>query len=191
MSIRRTLTKFLWRFHRWGYRASDGGLGGRIVGMPVLLLTTTGRRSGRPRTTALTYLPDGRNLVIIASNGGAQQHPAWFLNLRAHPQAAVQVGKDRIAVRAHETAGEERDRLWIRAVRAYGGYAVYQSRTARTIPVIVLEPAHWLVANYRIHEVDSNSTSLATKDNPFRNPHNDRREHKHDRKTKGQSVDAS
>jgi len=110
--------------------------------MPVLLLTTTGRRSGRPHTTALTFLSNGRNLVIVGSNGGAPQHPAWFLNLRARPQATVQIGKDRLVVRAHEAADEERDRLWIRAVQAYGGYSVYQSRTTRPIPVVVLEPAH-------------------------------------------------
>jgi deazaflavin-dependent oxidoreductase (nitroreductase family) len=140
MSIRRVLTKFLWRVHRWGYRVSGGRLGGHIVGMPVLLLTTTGRRSGRPHTTALTYRREEKNLVIVASNGGARQHPAWYLNLNALPRAEVQIGRGRLFVRSREAIGPEYDRLWTRTVQAYRGYGVYQTRTARRIPVIILEP---------------------------------------------------
>lgn len=127
-----------WRLHRWLYRRTGGRIGGRIVGMPVLLLTTTGRHTGRPHTNPLTYLPHGDDLAVIASNGGARSHPDWFLNLRAHPAAYVQVGSRRFAVRAREAEGPEREALWARAVRRYGGYAGYQTRTRRRIPVVVL-----------------------------------------------------
>lgn len=140
MSIRRNLTRLLWRVHRFGYRASGGRLGGRIVGMPVLLMTTTGRRSGRPHTTALTYRREEKNLVVVASNGGARQHPAWYLNLRARPQAEVQIGRERLSVRSREATSPEYDRLWTQAVQAYRGYGVYKTRTARRIPVVILEP---------------------------------------------------
>ncbi|HXF81602.1 MAG TPA: nitroreductase family deazaflavin-dependent oxidoreductase [bacterium] len=109
--------------------------------MPVLLLTTRGRRSGQPRTNVLTYLPDGGALVVIASNGGAPRHPHWFLNLRAHPEAQVEIGGRRRSVRAREAEGPERDRLWALVVQRYGGYAVYQRRTRRRIPVVVLTAA--------------------------------------------------
>jgi len=115
-------------------------LGGRVVGMPVLLLTTTGRRSGQPHTTALTYLPDGRNLVVVASNGGAPKDPDWMLNLRTNSRAVIQMRDVRLAVRSREVAGAKRTELWNRVVQKYSGYAAYQSRTSRTIPVVILEP---------------------------------------------------
>ena len=127
----------LWRMHRWTYRASGGRLGGRLLGMPVLLLTTKGRRTGRPHTTALLYFPEGRNVVVIASSGGSPAHPAWWWNLRAHPEGRIQIGR---GVRRREAEGPERERLWARVVRAYRGYAAYQARTSRRIPVVVLEP---------------------------------------------------
>src|SRR6266849_8139290 len=129
-----------WRFHRSVYRRSGGRFGGRVLGMPVLLLTTTGRRSGQPHTTALTYLTEGAHFAVVASNGGAPQHPAWFLNLRAFQQAQIQVGSMAHRVRAREAAGAERDRLWNRMVQLYAGYRGYQARTTRQIPVVVLEP---------------------------------------------------
>lgn len=133
--------ELLWRLHRWTYRASGGRVGGRLIGMPVLLLTTRGRRTGRPHTTALTYLPEDASCVIVASNGGAPNHPAWLLNLRASPEADIQVGQRRLRVRAREAGDAERERLWTRIVRVNPGYAVYQARTTRRIPVVVLEPA--------------------------------------------------
>jgi deazaflavin-dependent oxidoreductase (nitroreductase family) len=137
----RRLALDAWRLHRWVYRWSGGRIGGHLAGMPVLLLTTRGRRSGRPHTTTLTYLPDGRAFVVIASNGGAPRHPDWFLNLRAHPEAQVEVGARRLSVQAREAEGPERDRLWALVVQRYGGYAVYQRRTRRRIPVVVLTAA--------------------------------------------------
>jgi deazaflavin-dependent oxidoreductase (nitroreductase family) len=115
-------------------------VGGRLSGVPILLLTTTGRRSGHPHTTALTYLTEGAHYAVVASNGGAPQHPAWLHNLRAFPQAQIQVGSRVYRVRAREAQGAERERLWDRMVQLYAGYRGYQARTPRRIPVVVLEP---------------------------------------------------
>ena len=122
------------------YRLSSGRLGKRVVGMPVLLLTTTGRRSGRPRTTPLSYLEDGNELVLAASNGGNPWFPAWWLNLQANPRASVQVGPRRIEVTAREATPDQRDRLWPRFVNGYQGYGEYERRTTRRIPVVILSP---------------------------------------------------
>lgn len=106
----------------------------------MLLLDHIGAKTGKRRTAALVYLEDGRNLAIIASKGGYPKHPAWFHNLMAHPDVTVQVGKHRRNVRARLASGEERARLWPRAVKAWSGYRTYQERTEREIPVIILEP---------------------------------------------------
>jgi deazaflavin-dependent oxidoreductase (nitroreductase family) len=126
--------------HTAVYRATGGRLGGKMQGSPVLLLETIGRKSGKKRTTPLLYLPDGRNTVIVASKGGAAKHPAWWLNLRANPETAVQVGPRTLEMRAEETTGEDRERLWRRLVAMYPGYADYQRRTDREIPVVRLRP---------------------------------------------------
>lgn len=134
------LIRLGWRAHRWVYARTGGRIGGRVVSMPVLLLTTTGRRSGRTHTTALTYIPDGHGFAVIGSNGGAPHHPDWYLNLIAHPQATVQMGRRTMDVTARVAHGPEHDRLWARAVAGYRGYARYQRRSPRVIPVVVLEP---------------------------------------------------
>lgn len=140
-AIRRNrLIEALWQAHSWVYRASGGRIGRRIAGMPILLLTTTGRKSGRPRTVALQHLTDGESFVVIASHAGEPTQPAWLLNLRGNAQASVQIGRRTIPVRAREAEGPERARLWERAVAADGAYAVYERRTRRRIPVVVLEP---------------------------------------------------
>jgi F420H(2)-dependent quinone reductase len=127
--------------HVWAYRATGGLVGHRFPGLPsMLLLDHVGARSGARRTSALLYIRDGKNLVIVASKGGNPRHPAWFHNLRAHPNATVQVGSERRAVRAHVAGAEERARLWPRVVKAYRFYADYQSRTGREIPLVILEP---------------------------------------------------
>jgi deazaflavin-dependent oxidoreductase (nitroreductase family) len=123
------------------YRVSGGHLGHRIPGSaPMLLLEHTGARSGVRRTTPLVYVEDGANLVIVASKGGHPQHPAWYHNLRANPDTEVQVGTEHRQVHARVAAGEERARLWGLALRVYSGYADYQARTDREIPLVVLEP---------------------------------------------------
>ena len=127
--------------HQWLYENTDGRIGATLGGRPMLLLRTVGRRSGRPRTAALLYVRDGKAYAVIASKGGAPQHPGWFHNLTAEPNVEIQVGRERIPVRARIAEPEERSRLWARADEVnQGQYAVYQSRTNRLIPVVVLEP---------------------------------------------------
>lgn len=123
------------------YRATGGRLGGKLVGAPVLLLDHVGRKSGTRRTTPLLYLADGDDLVIVGSRGGSDATPAWWLNLQASPSTTVQVGRESRRVVAREATADERTRLWPRLSAMYPDYDVYQSRTEREIPVIVLAPA--------------------------------------------------
>jgi len=106
----------------------------------MLLLSTTGRKSGRPWTTPLSYLRDGENLVVVASFGGSPTHPAWYLKLQAKPEAVVQVGPRRMRVTAETASGSDRARLWPKVVEMYSGYEGYQSRTSREIPLVLLRP---------------------------------------------------
>ncbi len=105
-----------------------------------LLLFTTGRKTGKKRTTPLLYLEDGENLVIVASNGGAPRHPAWWLNLEVDSEPQVRVEDRTLRVRAEEAKGEEKRRLWARLVEMYPAYEDYQRRTTREIPVVILRP---------------------------------------------------
>ena len=127
--------------HAVVYRLTGGRIGHRVPGSPpMLLLEHVGARSGKRRTTPLVYVSDGDNLVLVASKGGHPRHPAWFHNLRAHPDVTVQVRSDRRAVRARVATPKERKRLWPKAVATYGGYRAYQQRTEREIPLVILEP---------------------------------------------------
>jgi deazaflavin-dependent oxidoreductase (nitroreductase family) len=123
------------------YRRTGGGFGGRMAGLPVLLLTTTGRKSGKRRTTALGYLEDGPTYVITASNAGLDRPPAWFLNLQSTPRARIQVGRRTLNVEAETASPEEKRRLWAELIARAPGYARYQQRTARDIPMVILRPA--------------------------------------------------
>ena len=124
------------------YRLSGGRVAGRIPsGAPICLLTTTGRRSGRPRTVPLVYVTDGDDLVVVASRGGMGSHPAWYLNLRADPGATVQVGASTARVRARNATAAERERLWRLLTAVYPHFDAYQLRTSRHIPVVILSPA--------------------------------------------------
>ena len=136
---RNAFVELFWRVHPTLYRWSGGRIGGALRGMPVLLLTTTGRKTGAARTTALTYLPRGDDFVVIASVLGEPRHPAWWLNLAANPNASVQVGAARHAVRARQAEGEEREALWRAVVAKTPDYDEYKARTSRRIPVVVLE----------------------------------------------------
>jgi deazaflavin-dependent oxidoreductase (nitroreductase family) len=141
-AMRRTkLVEFFWRVHPAVYRATGGRILGRVLGMPVLLLTTRGRRSGAPRTTALTYHPAPGGYVVIGSFLGEPRDPAWVHNLRSQPRAEVQIGRRHIPVIAREVRGSEREKLWSDVVGREPSYAVYAERTERRIPVVVLEPA--------------------------------------------------
>jgi deazaflavin-dependent oxidoreductase (nitroreductase family) len=120
---------------------SRGRLIGTVAGMPVLLLTTTGRKSGKPRTTPLTFFSDGNDLVVIASNGGSERAPDWWLNLQLNPQAAVEIGGVERNVTARAAPPEQRERLWAEITATFPGYAKYQQMTERRIPVVLLSPA--------------------------------------------------
>ena len=133
-------TRLFWLFHRLVYRLSRGRVLGRSMGCPVILLTTTGRKSGQPRTAPIFGFEEGQSIVVVPSNAGKEQYPSWYLNLRANPQAQVQVGQKIWQVRAREATFDERERLWPRLTSRYGGYEVYRERTERHIPVVILEP---------------------------------------------------
>jgi deazaflavin-dependent oxidoreductase (nitroreductase family) len=121
------------------FRANGGKVGGMWEGRPLLLLTTTGAKSGRRHTTPTMYLRDGDRLLIFASKGGAPTHPHWYHNLLAHPEVTVEVGPETYQAITTVITGEQRDRLYARQAERYPQFADYQSRTSRTIPVIALE----------------------------------------------------
>jgi len=127
--------------HVAAYRESDGEVGYLWNGVPTLLLTTVGRRSGEPRTSALIFARDGDDYLVVASMGGAPVHPKWYLNLEANPAADIQVRDQRIAVTARAATPEEMPRLWGIVADVWPNYNVYQERTQRAIPVVVLTPA--------------------------------------------------
>ncbi|HET7054450.1 MAG TPA: nitroreductase family deazaflavin-dependent oxidoreductase [Solirubrobacterales bacterium] len=129
--------------HTWLYRASGGRIGHDIPGVrgKMLLLDHVGAKSGTRRTTPLLYVPDGEDVVIVASKGGYPKHPAWLHNLKANPDTTVQIGSERRSVHARVATPEERERLWPEAVRMYGGYEDYAARSkGREIPLVILEP---------------------------------------------------
>jgi F420H(2)-dependent quinone reductase len=126
--------------HAGVYRATGGKLFGRVGKSPILLLNTVGRKTGRKRTSPLLYVMDGEDFVIIASKGGAPNHPAWYLNLKANPDATVEVGDREVRVRAEEVDSEEKVRLWQKMVEMYPTYDHYQTKTKREIPLLVLHP---------------------------------------------------
>jgi deazaflavin-dependent oxidoreductase (nitroreductase family) len=111
-----------------------------LPGSNVFVLHTTGRNSGQHRQTPLSFTKDGDAFVVIASNGGAPRHPDWYLNLQVHPDAEVELGGTRTSVHAETVTGTDRVRLWQAAVRSFGGYAGYQMRASREIPVVRLSP---------------------------------------------------
>ena len=136
----RIATKVVGTIHRTLYRTSNGKLGKTFFSSPVLLLTTTGRKTKRSRTWPLAYLPEGDQLIVLASNGGQPNHPAWYLNLLTIPQVTVQLGDQTYAMVARTAEGDERARLWARATREYPAFADYQKKTTRQIPVVILSP---------------------------------------------------
>jgi F420H(2)-dependent quinone reductase len=130
--------KTLSAIHRAVYSASGGRVGRRIAGMPVLLLTTAGRRTGKRRTSPLTYFEENGAIVLVASYGGRPHNPAWFENLVAAEEGEVTIGRERRQMRARRATAEERARLWPRIVETYDGYAKYQAKTTREIPLAIL-----------------------------------------------------
>ena len=130
----------LTRVHLAVHRLTGGRVGGSTLGTPVLFLTTTGRKSGQPRTIPLNYFRAGDAFVVIASNAGQAAHPAWYLNLLADPRATIQVGRARRRVVARAADAEEKRRLWPRVVQMSRLYDAYRRRTPRDIPVVLLRP---------------------------------------------------
>lgn len=126
--------------HIRDYVETEGRKGHRWQGVPTLLLTVRGRRTGKLRRTALIYGRDGDAYVVVGSRGGAHHHPQWYLNLVADPEVEIQVGADRMSARARTAEGAERRRLWAHMAEIWSDYDRYQQKTDREIPVVVIEP---------------------------------------------------
>jgi deazaflavin-dependent oxidoreductase (nitroreductase family) len=122
------------------YRLTRGRVGGRMMGNDVLLLTTTGAKTGLRRTSPVLYGGDGDRLVVIASKAGAPEDPAWYRNLRKDPSVEVEIGGDKHSYRARLATDEERPRLWAMMAKSYPSFDAYQKKTTRVIPVVILEP---------------------------------------------------
>ena len=141
-AIKDLLAKTITMTHETVFRLSQGRLLGKIMGMPVVILTTTGRRSGQRRSTMLTTpLSHGAGIVLVASYGGDDRHPAWFLNLQANPAVEVTAGGSTRKMWARIASADEKAELWPKVVAAYKGYGAYQERTDRDIPLVIVEPA--------------------------------------------------
>ena len=123
----------------WIYRRTKGRRAGSVRGTPVLLLTTTGRKSGERRTRPVGYLPDGDRFLVCGSNGGSDHPPAWSLNLHAHPDGTVEAGARTLSVTASDITGEEYETAWDRYVAANPGFAGYRTKTKRHLPIFTLE----------------------------------------------------
>jgi deazaflavin-dependent oxidoreductase (nitroreductase family) len=122
------------------FRANQGKVGGMFEGTPILLLHHTGAKSGKVRVNPLAYQANGNRLVVFASKGGAPTNPDWFHNLKANPRATVEVGTETRDVRARVAEGEEREKIWSRQKEIMPGFAGYETKTTRQIPVIILDP---------------------------------------------------
>lgn len=127
--------------HVRGYVETDGKKGHLFHGMPTLLLTTRGRRTGKLRRTALIFGRNGDRYVVVASNGGAPKHPAWYLNLLEQPNVEVQVGPDKFSARARAATAEEKPPLWRLMASIFARYDAYQNKAGRDIPVVIVERA--------------------------------------------------
>jgi len=121
------------------FRSAGGKVGGQFAGAPILLLTSTGAKTGQERTTPMMYLADGGRFVVFASKAGAPTSPDWYHNLVAHPRASVEVGTETFEVDAEVASREERDRVYAIQAERYPGFAEYQEKTTRVIPVVILK----------------------------------------------------
>lgn len=126
--------------HIFFYRLTGGRFGGKVQGLRVLLLTTTGRKTGKARTTPLGHFEQQGGYVIIASNAGFDAHPSWFLNLKSNPHATIQLGDNRLDVSAEIAGSDKRGPLWSRLIELAPGYAGYEKETKREIPIVILRP---------------------------------------------------
>ncbi len=141
LAIANPLIKWMSALNTWAYRASGGKLGGKFLrGAPVMLLTTIGRQSGKPRVAPLLYLRDGDKIICVASKGGMPNHPQWYRNLVANPEVDVQIGKAVTPMRAATATDEEKAAYWTGLTAMYRDFDDYQARTKRNIPVVILAP---------------------------------------------------
>jgi deazaflavin-dependent oxidoreductase (nitroreductase family) len=124
------------------FRANGGEIAGQFEGVPMLILHSTGAKTGEPRVIPLMYRQEGDDLIVFASKAGAPTNPDWLHNLRAHPEVSVEVGTETKSVVAREAEGEERERIWESHKQEFPGFAEYEAKTDRVIPVVVLEPAN-------------------------------------------------
>lgn len=135
-----TIFRFFLVIYVFLYRLTGGRFGSRVQGLPVLLLTTTGRKTGKRRTTPLGYLEYDGGYVVTGSNAGFDTHPAWFHNLTSNARATIEIGDRRFDVSAERAGSDERGRLWARLIEQAPGYAAYAQRTRREIPMVILRP---------------------------------------------------
>jgi deazaflavin-dependent oxidoreductase (nitroreductase family) len=140
MGLSTNAFRFMGKLNKPIYRLSGGRIGGRVGKAPVLLVTTTGRKSGQQRTSPVVYIRDGENVVIINTNAGHERTPAWSLNLKADPRAEVEIGRKKLPVVARIAEGEEREDLWRRHNIQYSGFDIYKENIDRRPEVFVLEP---------------------------------------------------
>jgi deazaflavin-dependent oxidoreductase (nitroreductase family) len=136
----RPMIKTTTAINRFLFQLSNGRIGGRFGKVEILLLTTKGRKSGQARTTPLQYFRDGDDIVLVLSNAGDDHHPAWWLNLQANPNGAVQIGGEKTKVEARKATPDEKARIWPDVTAIYPGYDEYQTRTTREIPLVLLRP---------------------------------------------------
>ena len=135
------LLKYFAHVHIWVYRRTNGRVGARLLWFPAALLTTTGRKSGEPRTTPTLYLRDGDRVILPASFGGRAENPAWYLNLKENPEVQVQIRAERLVLSARDATDKERARYWPQLMQMYPPYRGYREATDRIIPLVVCEPA--------------------------------------------------
>jgi deazaflavin-dependent oxidoreductase (nitroreductase family) len=136
----RAIGRHSYKVHRFMYKKSGGWIGHRSLGGPMLLLTSIGRKSGQERTNPLLYMPDGPNFVVVGSNGGRPQPPAWILNLTANPAVSLQVGRRKCQADAHFLDADERAEMWPRLNAHFKGWSQYQQITDRELKVVSLVP---------------------------------------------------
>lgn len=134
------MMKYFARAHIWTYRHTDGLLGSRLLWFPAALLTTTGRKSGEPRTTPTLYLRDGDRVILPASFGGRDSNPLWYRNLKADPHVQIQIGGQKLDLTARDATEAERARYWPKLTRIYPPYRNYREATDRVIPLVICEP---------------------------------------------------
>jgi deazaflavin-dependent oxidoreductase (nitroreductase family) len=141
-SLLATALKYFARAHIAVYESTNGRLGAKLLWFPAALLTTTGRKSGQPRTTPTLYMRDGDRVILPASFGGRDSDPLWYRNLKEHPEVRVQIRDEHLDLVARDATDEERRRYWPTLIKMYPPYRNYRDATDRVIPLVVCEPAH-------------------------------------------------